>query len=100
MDSSEFDAVDAETRQVMQSRVNTSVRHNYETQNVKFIVWLYDQGEHYIEILKPGQTVSTSGDGRTARTMGCHQTSSGSAGGDGHDRRRAPPSCWAGRIPS
>ena len=38
MDSlSEFDAVDAETRQVMQSRVNTSVRRNYETQNVKFI---------------------------------------------------------------
>ena len=58
MDSlSEFDAVDAETRQVMQSRVNTSVRRNYETQNVKFIVWLFDQGEHYIQILKPGLVV-------------------------------------------
>ena len=52
MDSlSDFDAVDAEMCQVMQSQVNTSVRHNYEIQNVKFIVWLYDQGEHYIEIL-------------------------------------------------
>ena len=30
---SEFDVVDAETRRVMQSRVNSSVRRNYEMQS-------------------------------------------------------------------
>ena len=51
---SEFDTVDAETRQVMQSRVNSSVRHKYETQNVKFLVWLFDSRQHYDTLLKSG----------------------------------------------
>ena len=49
---SKFDAVDAETRRVMQSRVNSGVRHNYETQNVKFLVWLFDHRQHYVTLLK------------------------------------------------
>ena len=44
---SEFDAIDAETRRVMQSRVNSGVRSNYETQNIKFLVWLFDHRQHY-----------------------------------------------------
>ena len=34
----QFDTVDAETRRVMQSRVNPGVRGQYETENIKFIV--------------------------------------------------------------
>ena len=49
----QFDVVDAETRAVMQSRVNPSVRAKYERENVKFILWLFDNQEHYGAIMKP-----------------------------------------------
>ena len=39
---SEFNTVNAETHRVMQSRVNSGVHGNYETQNVKFLVCLFD----------------------------------------------------------
>ena len=51
---SEFDAVVAETRRVMQSRINSGVRSNYETQNIKFLVWLFDHRQHYGTLLKAG----------------------------------------------
>ena len=51
---SEFDAIDAETRRVMQSRVNSGMRRNYETHHVKFLVWLFDHRQHYGTLLKAG----------------------------------------------
>ena len=49
----QFDEVDAETRRVMQNRVNPGVKVKYETENVKFILWLFDNREHYGALLKP-----------------------------------------------
>ena len=49
----QFDAVDAETRAVMQSRVNSAVRDKYETENIKFMLWLYDHRENYGALVKP-----------------------------------------------
>ena len=37
----------------MQSRVNLGVRGKYETENVKFLLWLFDHREHYSELFKP-----------------------------------------------
>ena len=37
----------------MQSRVNTGVREKYNAQNVKFILWLFDNREHYGALLAP-----------------------------------------------
>ena len=48
---SKFDAVDVKTRRVMQSPVNSGIRGNYETQNIKFIVWMFDHREHYSTLL-------------------------------------------------
>ena len=47
-----MDTVDVETRRVMQSCVNSGARGNYETQNVKFLVWLFDHQQHYGTLLK------------------------------------------------
>ena len=49
----QFEAVDAETHTVMQSRMNLSVREQYESQNTTFILWLFDSHEHYSELLQP-----------------------------------------------
>ena len=38
----------------MQSRVNSGMRGNYETQNAKFLVWLVDHRQHYDTLLKAG----------------------------------------------
>ena len=49
----QFDAVGAETRAVMQSRVNSAVRDKYETENIKFMLYLYDHRENYGALVKP-----------------------------------------------
>ena len=49
----QFDAVDAETRAVMQSRVNLGVRKKYETENIKFMLYVYDHRENYGALMKP-----------------------------------------------
>ena len=37
----------------MQSRINPSVHEKYESQNTKFILWLFNNREHYSELLQP-----------------------------------------------
>ena len=49
----QFDLVDAETRTVMQNRENSGVRAKYESENVKFMVWLFDNRHHYHAPVKP-----------------------------------------------
>ena len=49
----QFNDVDAETRQVMRNRVNPGVNLKYETENVKFMIWLFDNRDHYSRLLKP-----------------------------------------------
>ena len=49
----QFEAVDAETHAVMQSRIISSVCEKCESQNTKFILWLFDNCEHYSELLQP-----------------------------------------------
>ena len=48
----QFEAVDAKTH-AMQSRINPSVREKYESQNTKFVLWLFGNREHYSEFLQP-----------------------------------------------
>ena len=48
-----FGAVDAETRGVMKNRVNPKVSAKYGTQNQKFLLWLFDNREHYGALVKP-----------------------------------------------
>ena len=48
-----FADVDAETRLVMRNRVNPDVNAKYETENVKFLVWLFDNRQHYSGLVKP-----------------------------------------------
>ena len=45
----QFEDVDSEIRAVMQNRVNAGVRAKYESENVKFILWLFDDREHYLQ---------------------------------------------------
>ena len=52
-DTAQFEAVDAETRSVLQSRINPNVRGQYEDKNINFIFWLFDNHEHYSELLQP-----------------------------------------------
>ena len=52
-DTTQFEAVDAETRSVLQSRINPNVRGQYEDKNINFILWLFDNHEHYSELLQP-----------------------------------------------
>ena len=49
----QFTDVDAETRLVMRNRVNPGVNKKYETENVKFLVWLFDNRQHYSGLIKP-----------------------------------------------
>ena len=51
--TAQFEAVDAETRAVMQSRINPSSRAHYDHKNIKFILWLFDNREHYSDLLQP-----------------------------------------------
>ena len=51
--SNEVDDVDAETRLIMRNRVPPGVNAKYETENVKFLVWLFDNCHHYSELFKP-----------------------------------------------
>ena len=51
--TAQFEAVDAETRAVMQSRINPSSRAHYDSENTKFILWLFDNREHYNNFLQP-----------------------------------------------
>ena len=37
----------------MQNRVVASARDQYEGQNIKFILWIFDNKEHYGHILAP-----------------------------------------------
>ena len=48
-----FSATDAETRRIMQNRVVTSARDQYEGQNIRFILWIFDDKDHYGHILAP-----------------------------------------------
>ena len=48
----QFDEIDAETRAVMQMRVNSGVREQYNSENIKFMLWLFDRREHCGELLK------------------------------------------------
>ena len=49
----QFTNVDAETHLVMRNRVNPGVNKKYETENVKFLVWLFDNRQHYSGLVKP-----------------------------------------------
>ena len=48
-----FSEADTETRQIMQSRVNPSVREKYESQNIKFMLWLFDSHNDHRQFLAP-----------------------------------------------
>ena len=45
--------VDAETRGVMKNRMNPKLSVTYGTQNQKFLIWLFDNREHYGTLVKP-----------------------------------------------
>jgi hypothetical protein len=49
---SRYAAVDAETMQVLKGRVSDGSRENYESTNVKFLVWIYDNQEDHGGLLK------------------------------------------------
>ena len=49
---SRYSAVDAETIQVLKGRVSDGSRENYESTNVKFLVWIYDNQEDHGGLLK------------------------------------------------
>ena len=49
----QFSVVDNETRAVMQSRMGQKARGTYERGNIRFLVWLFDNREHYGALLKP-----------------------------------------------
>ena len=51
--TAQFEAVDAEMRAVMQSRINPSSHAHYDSENTKFILWLFDNREHYSDFLQP-----------------------------------------------
>ena len=46
-----FSATDAETRRIMQNRVVPSSRDQYEGQNIKFILWIFDDKDADIYVL-------------------------------------------------
>ena len=50
--TAQFEAVDAETRAVMQSRINPSSRAHYDGKNTQFILWLFGNREHYSNLLQ------------------------------------------------
>ena len=74
---SEFNAIDAEMRRVMQSRVNSGMRRNYETQNVKFLVWLFDHRQHYITLLKAGLVAELETQHQRDRIRVCQKSHNG-----------------------
>ena len=46
--------MDRATAAVMKERVAKSTRHGYDGRNVSFMLWLFDSGEKYHELLQPG----------------------------------------------
>ena len=46
-------AMDRETRFIMKQRIAESTRNNYETRNINFILWIFDNREKYGELLEP-----------------------------------------------
>ena len=47
-----FAAVDAETTQILKGRVSDGSRNSYETGNIKFLVWIFDNKEDHGGLLK------------------------------------------------
>ena len=48
-----FDAVNAETHGVMKNRVNPDMSVRYGMQNQHFLLWLFDNHQHYGAFMKP-----------------------------------------------
>ena len=47
-----FAAVDAKTMQILKGRVSDGSRNSYETGNIKFLVWIFDNKEDHGGLLK------------------------------------------------
>ena len=47
-----FAAVDAETMQILKGRVSDGSRNSYETRNIRFLVWIFDNKEDHGGLLK------------------------------------------------
>ena len=48
-----FDAVDAETLEVLKGRVCETSRNSYEPKNITFLVWIFDNREDHGGLVKP-----------------------------------------------
>ena len=83
----EFGLVDAKTRDVMKSRVVPGVRVKYRTQNQKFLLWLFDNLEHYVVLMKPS----------LLEELATQRTKSGTPS-KGRDHVRATYKEWLKRV--
>ena len=54
-----FASVDAETAQILKGRVSNNSRNCYESGNIKFLVWVYDNKEDHSRILKSSLLCTT-----------------------------------------
>ena len=50
--TAQFKAVNAEACAVMQSRMNPSSRAHYDSENTKFLFWLFKNCKHYSDFLQ------------------------------------------------
>ena len=51
-----FDAVDAETLEVLKGRVCETSRNSYESKNIAFLVWIFDNREdHGTRVRREGE---------------------------------------------
>ena len=48
-----FDAVDAETLEVLKGRVCETSRNSYESRNIAFLIWIFDNREDHGGLVKP-----------------------------------------------
>ena len=51
--SNRFDAIDAETTQVLKGRVSPGSRDSYETANIRFLLWIFDNRKDHGGLVKP-----------------------------------------------
>mmetsp|Transcript_17221 Transcript_17221/g.27849 ORF Transcript_17221/g.27849 Transcript_17221/m.27849 type:complete len:136 (-) Transcript_17221:567-974(-) len=66
-----FAVVDTETMEVLKGCMSNGSRNNYESTNVKFIVWIYDNQEDHDGLLKPNllREMETAHETDVARRM-------------------------------
>ena len=73
--SNRFDVVDAETTEVLKGRVSEGSRDSYETANIRFLLWIFDNREDHGGLVKPrllGAMEATHKKDRARRTKAGH----------------------------